>query len=182
MSWETADTNESIPNTYADHKNANKPFYFLLPDNTSQKVTYYEGYGDILGRSAYCYIMEFNFTKEQLSILEEDVDEHLQSLGITLLESDYFVTKEGVKYVYGEDCTYLNALLGENMICIDYGWEKVLINGVLSNMEGHEELGNVKSKKLSSYLNFPLKFSYSPNALYSDLNKSEKCKRQGFFY
>ncbi|MUJ20327.1 hypothetical protein [Aliivibrio fischeri] len=181
MSWETADTHQSIPNMHASHENANKAFYLLLPNNTSRKVSYYNGYGQMLGRSAYCFVMEFNFTAEQLSIMDDD-DERLEMMGMMLLTGEYFETNEGVKYVYGENCTDLNALLGENMISVDYGWEKITINGVSTNMEGHEELGNVKSKKLSSFIKFHLKFSYSPDALYSELKASKICTKQGFFY
>ena len=50
FSWKTADTNETIWNTYTKK---HRPIYLLFPDREPIKETSYDGYGRFSGQDVY---------------------------------------------------------------------------------------------------------------------------------
>ena len=58
FSWETSDTNKSIPNIYSSRETF--PVYLLLPDGGLIKETTYEGYGIFGGKDVYALVANWN--------------------------------------------------------------------------------------------------------------------------
>lgn len=122
FSWKTADTDESIANIHAEHKNTGKTVYLLQPNNQKPIEQHgYEGFGVFGGVSVFAWLAKMNISDLK--------DKHL--------------------------------LLDNNVL-----WEA-----------GLNLLVNEPNK-----IQYPLKFSFSPSAVYEQLKPSEKCSFQGFFY
>lgn len=176
FSWKTADTQESIWNTYSSKC---RPVYLLNPRNEAPILEEnYEGYGVFGGHDAYVWLAKTNLPQE----INEPLDDNkLRALGLKLdLGFNSFIAPFG-KFIHAEE---REVLLHYKLISED---EDVFVFETYSD-EFNTKLGpitpeNIGWEQRSTYkaptLKYPLKFSFRKNALYSNLPASETCPSQG---
>lgn len=168
LNWKTADTEEPIVEEYVGQP---KPIYLLQPNGKPPiREDDYSGYGLIGGVSVYKWLVETNFyllSKDKLT------DDQMIKLGIGLeVGSVYEDAKGGIHHVFEDyrmlvpgtfhDVTY-DTCLGD--------WGKTP-NELIS--EGVWKRVSLKDKLPTTY-QYPLKFSFNPNAKYEDLPESQRC-------
>ena len=174
FSWNTADTNDSIPSVYAgdDAPNAGKPVYLLQPNGLPPiKEVAYEGSGQFGGVDAYEWLARINFDSDD------------PRLAINAECGNYYYCKENNTYY---TCTmHLEPETLAMALDIDVSkvqgfshFEQVQPNGETPNMLVKNK--HWETRKLS--LKYPLKFSFNPKARYEDLPASTQCRYQGYFY
>lgn len=174
FSWKTADTEESIPSTYAgeDVPNAGRTVYLLQPNGQPPiKETAYEGYGHFGGLDAYDWLARQNSDSSE------------RNVGIDMeCGSHYYDPNENSYYV----CA-LHLSAGTLKCLVDTGDAKVIefdnYNSILHNGKTPNIMkmnGLWETRKLP--IKYPLKFSFDPEAVYEDLPASKQCEHQGFFY
>jgi len=106
FSWQTCDTGESLQNVYAA---AQKPFYILLPDNTTMRFVSYDGYGrfvDAQGEltDAFELLAELNgWVRHEW----EDNSEQLREMGLSLMwHPELFGTQVFLKISFDPNAKY----------------------------------------------------------------------------
>ena len=173
FSWITADTNESIP-AYAS--GLGKTVYLLQPKGEPPiKEEEYEGYGEFGGVDAHEWVARRNVPAKRLAGLS---DEEVRLVGISLHNGGYYLDSEtGAKlsiFHFGHDVI-------DPEIKAHYG----TYNNPVRGYGGKTANELIKESRLVSQAHeiaLPLKFSFSPDAVYEDLPASKDCPDQGFFY
>ena len=160
-SWNTADTNESIPSIHAGNApNAGRTVYMLQPNGKPPiKEEAYEGYGRFGGVFVYDWLKAMN---ESIS------------------SGSYFYCKSEDRYYccHSEiDGKQLSEYLGYPVETFT-NYSSTLDNGKTPN----ECLKAALWEERDVIAKYPLKFSFDPNAVYEDLPASTECDYQGFFY
>ena len=173
FSWKTADTKESIANKYSSRPC--QTVYVLQPGGAEPIEEHaYEGYGEFGGQDVHMLIAKMNMDPKKLENLTDD---EIRTIGIELECGSYYVdTQTNKKW------------------SIFSGGAK-LIDPTINQFSGSydtviPELGDtgnnlIKSGRLERkefHVDFPLKFSFSKDAVYEDLEASESCENQGYFY
>lgn len=163
FSWLTADTNESISNTYAEMPNSGRTVYLLQPGGDNIESFGYEGYGEFGGVDAYEWLAN-----------QHGYDD--RSDGIALSYGSYYEHKDGSRWVYGiYDIEGLTQFPGTYAAIIPkYGLtpNEMINNGDFTEGSLSDLMGGLK---------YPLKFSFDKDAVYEDLTASKDCPNQGYF-
>lgn len=173
FSWLTADTGESIANIHSTRKT--RTVYLLQPNGEPPiEEPAYGGYGMFGGTDAHVWLARHNLPAEKLAPLS---NEQLRGVGVTLEVGSFYVDqRDGSKH----------AIFDESPSLIDPS-----IMAHLTTYDGHvPSLGGIPNDLIEQgvlvehqfELQFPLKFSFDPNAVYEDLERSADCDHQGFFY
>jgi hypothetical protein len=178
FSWKTADTNESIANTHAQHELAGATVYLIQPDGQQAIMEPgYEGYGEFGGVDAYEWLALQNFDKDILDKAKE-VEDGLRSLAISCVHGSYFEDIEtGKKFAYNlaeffDDIEPFRGTYDMPIAEYNKSPNDLIKEGIWIEKSFSDRLTVTK----------PLKFSYDKNAVYEDLPASEDCEAQGFFY
>ncbi|AXK43809.1 hypothetical protein [Erythrobacter aureus] len=176
FSWKTADTNESI--AISDSSRGARDVYLLQPgDEAPIKEDDYEGCGVFGGVDAYQWLAERNLTPEQLQEAIE-VCGNAKMVGVSLEHGNYFEhSKTGQLYtifhryppIVDQPITHLD---------ITYGTPHEFFDGMDANTA--IKSGLLIPRRVE--LEFPLKFSFSPNEDYASLPASERCPYQGVYF
>lgn len=175
FSWLTADTKETIANTYTD-KHREEGVYLLCPDGSKIHEPFYEGYGIFGEQNAYVLLGRQN--SERLGVTLQ-TDEEAFSLGVSL--------DCGVVYIHSET-TEIWHIFHTGAHCVLGGRKVHSRFNEYSPELGMEinkaiEIGLLKPTPVATLVDFlPLKFSFDPEAEYHKLGPSEICPHQGFFY
>lgn len=175
FSWKTTDTNDSIYNV---HTKKCKPVYLLQPNG--QEPIFepaYDGYGVFGEVDAYSWLGKMNLPADVASTLSED---ELRDYGIDLdcgklcrdtVTGEIWkifhrnkVVSAPIKYFQGSYMTPIPEYDGKcaNDLLEEKRFEYVSVSSMVP-------------------INFPLKFSFNPDAVYEDLPASENCPHQGYF-
>jgi hypothetical protein len=169
-SFNTADTQESIPNTFSG-KDV-KPVFLLQPNGAEPiREDAYEGYGEFGGVACYNWLAKQNFN-----------DETKVGLAINADCGHYFEDDNGYYCCamhVGSDDLRLVVPNKDKPIHAFENYSSLLPNINLSVNDAIEKQ-IIQRRKIE--LKYPLKFSFDPDAKYEDLHASESCEYQGFFY
>jgi hypothetical protein len=177
FSWTTADTKESIPNIYS---NREVRTVYLLQPNRQQPLmeSEYQGYGVFSGVDAYIWLGRMNchtfgLDAQQLS------DDELRTIGIGL-ECGRALRDTQTGEIWHVFHDYRNLLPGK--FFPGNHMQPIPEIGISSNRA--RELGRFESISIPDVVKveFPLKFSFDPTAVYEELPASEICPDQGYFY
>lgn len=103
FSWETSDTNKSIPNIYSSRNTF--PVYLLLPHGGYLEETAYEGYGDFAGQDVYALVARWNMP-EKCTGCEED---RILGIEIACNDKDNANLRYPIKIVENKDLKYVEA-------------------------------------------------------------------------
>lgn len=174
FSWNTADTNDSIPSVHAgqDAPNAGKPVFLLQPNGKAPiEEEAYEGYGRFGNVDAYAWLAKMNI----------GVDDPV--LGIFLEMGSYYVDAiTNVHYVCDMHAStaILKKVLNDDSLTVTTfsSYASKLDNGSTPN----DLIANGTWEERAVSPTYPLKFSFNPNAQYNALPASTTCRYQGFFY
>ena len=100
FSFNTCDTDESVPNEFVSHKNSGKPVYMLQPNGDKPiEEKSYEGYGVIGGVDVYEWL-----ARKNISDIPENTDpEDVRTAGIYLDSVDFYVLGNVVAYMKKPD-------------------------------------------------------------------------------
>ena len=102
FSWKTADTNESIANSYSDHPNAHRTVYLLQPNGKPPvQENDYQGYGVFGDVDAYAWLAEIN----GLGIPGSDVQVRREA-GIDAFFSSVDLLKYPLKFSFNKNAVY----------------------------------------------------------------------------
>ena len=165
FSYNTADTNESIPSVYAgsDVPNAGRTVYLLQPNGQAPiKEEAYEGYGRFGGVGIHEWLEKMN--------------------GAGTGAFYFFNEKDNVFYcckMHLSASVLRNAIdVGDAQVIEFDDYSSVLDNGKTPNdcIRDDEWVEREITAK------YPLKFSFNPQAVYEDLSASSPCQYQGYFY
>lgn len=173
FSWKTSDTNESIANEYTDHC---RTVYMLQPNGEPPiKEAAYPGYGEFGGVNAMQWLAEQNFP----NVGGLSGDELLQ-IGIALDCGDVFVDEQTqeVWHVFHDG----RKVVPGNYFPGKFDEPIPQLGGMSSN--DLKSSGRLKRRAIRDIrrIEFPLKFSFNPDARYEDLPAAETCPDQGYFY
>lgn len=164
FSYNTADTNESIPSVYAgsDVPNAGRTVYLLQPNGKAPiKEEAYEGYGRFGGVGIHEWLEKMNGAGTGSRFFFSNTENIFYCCNVHASPSVVSQSIEGVPKVIGFD-----------------SYESLLPNGKTPNdciRDGDWEDREITPK-------YPLKFSFNPQAVYENLPASTPCRYQGFFY
>lgn len=160
FSWKTADTRESIANIHS--KNITRTVYLLQPNGEAPITEIeYDGYGLFDSIDAYVWFAERNAPKRLLD--NAKTLEARRGLGIKLSFSHIAYGTPGDIFVLDNDL------------------ERILeIDGV--SVPAHVHIKAKRIKPIPIAFNYPLKFSFNPDATYESVPASESCDKQGYFY
>lgn len=163
FSWNTADTNESIPNKHSDRDV--KPVYLLQPNGKPAiKEACYDGYGRFGGVDVYAWLAEANFGDATLVNAAISADcGHYFSDSANIYLCGMHISAEEFRRVM-PDCT-------KSIVTFEH-YESPLPNGKTPNLCIAEGLWSREQIALK----YPLKFSFNPDAVYEDLPASTSCK------
>ena len=182
FSWQTADTQESIPNIHSGHHKG--PVYLLQPHGKPPiREPRYDGYGDFNGISAYEWLAKANLPQNVTSGANSN---ELYLWGVSLALGEWYVhAATGKNYTCFEqfDDVILaahGAQIGERPLHLGCRFDEPLDAFSGQTMNEAIAAGTVTSHRLD--LPYPLKFSFDPEARYEDLPASQNCPQQGFFY
>ncbi len=176
FSWLTADTNESIPATCSSR--GARDVYLLQPgDEPPIKEDDYEGYGVFGGVKAYEWLAKRNLTEGQQQAAIE-VCGNLYMVGVALELGGWFEhSKTGEYYtifhrfppIADRPITHLEATYAQPLEILDgLTANEAVKAGLLIRRRQEPE--------------FPLKFSFNPDADYASLPASTPCPKQGVYY
>ncbi|EKZ5942112.1 MULTISPECIES: hypothetical protein [Enterobacterales] len=177
FSWLTADTKKSIPNAHSNREV--KTVYLLQPRGKKHIAEHaYQGYGVFGDVDAYVWLARRN--AEHFGFNPNGMDiEKLRSLGLSIdLGEVCKDTHTGDFWHIFSDARELVA--GK---CFLGTWSQEIpelgasANELVEN--GRFEVLEIKAVK---GLPYPLKFSFDEKAVYEQLQASENCPAQGFFY
>lgn len=178
FSWKTSDTNESIANKFTDQC---RPVYMLQPNGKPPIYEpEYEGYGVFGGVDAMLWLTEVNVPSY---IKEKFNDEEKRKLGVLLsVNESSGIWKDNKDRLWTDRFNYfltniydsINIFSDYESIAPEYG---KTINDLIED-------GEFVSVSLASFIDtkFPLKFSFSDNAVYESLPAAQLCPYQGFCF
>lgn len=168
-SWTTADTGESIMNSYCAKPSGT--VYMLSPDGRHVREDSYEGYCRFGGMSAFEHLARMNLPAERLAGLSDD---EVDDLGCELDTPHLVLISDGTKHrVCARDAgirpgvTYHQVSYGDPIDA--FGGR--CANDLIASGELVEELDAPT---------YPLKFSFDHNADYASIPASGNCPVQGF--
>lgn len=168
FSWETADSNQSIANVHSGRPT--KTVYLLQP-NGEPPITEpaYQGYGVFGGMDVFIWLAKHNFGEggSREAAIFADCGHYLSDAENIYL-CRLHVTEEQFRQVVTTD----------KPVVMFNNYMQKMPNGKTPNEL--IESGAWTENPIS--LNFPLKFSFDPNAKYEDLPASRPCPYQGFFF
>lgn len=175
VSWLTADTQESIATTCAPmHPNSYRPVFLLQPDDEEPIGSHaYEGQAFFGSYNAYIWLACNNLDEQ---LFANCTYEDLHLIGYALYHRMF----------------YRDTQTNEEL-CIFYDFRHIFphltyypqrFDRVIPELGGTGK-ALVKSgrlERLNYASNYPLKFSFDPDAVYEDLPASEPCPNAGSFY
>ena len=169
FSFKTADTQESIANEYSGKEV--KPVYLLQPNGLPAiKEPCYSGYGVFGGVDCYEWLAKINFGEGAS-----------RSLAISADCGHYFEDDKAY-YACGMHLTEqeLRSVVPDKAkpVVIFDRYDTIINNGKSAN--DYREKGLWERREIG--IKYPLKFSFDANARYEDLDASERCEFQGYFY
>ena len=185
FSWETCDTNESIPNVYS--LRGARPVYLLQP-NGKQPIEEleYEGSGVFGNKDAFIWLAETNLP-EELNYLS---DNEKRTIGILMDNKDsgiYKDVEDGTyhSYHYGNE---IHKILPDDCpIVLQEVWNFAASykNGMTYNeainagilVRGVKDIFDALGIEIK-----PLKFSFNKSAIYEECSASKIDPTQGYFY
>lgn len=177
FSWLTADTEESVINTYAaaDMGVPVRTVYQLQPNGEAPiEETAYEGYGIIGDEDVHHWLARRNLPTELVATLSDD---DLSAVGVTLSVGGYYLDT-----VTGKKWTIF--WKGPNIIdpTIEFfnGRYDQVIPEIGLSPNDLMQSGRFERQVITP--EFPLKFSFDKNAVYEDLPASKTCPKQGYFF
>lgn len=177
FSWNTADTKESIANTYSGRDT--KPVFLLQPNGQPPiKEEDYEGYGVFGGVDAYEWLAKVNAKPLGIDITGASPDE-LRIMGINLAMGH--VLKDAETGDYWHVGKELSLITPSKHFDGDYSQVIPELGMSPNELIDSHRFVRVPFKSLLG-LPFTLKFSHNENAEYELLVESESCGYQGFFY
>jgi len=177
FSWLTADTQESVMNSYAavDHNLPIKPVYLLQPNGEAPiEEPSYEGYGIVGGVNVHHWLAHRNLPAEVVATLNDD---DLNDVGVTLSVGNYYIDN-----VTGKKWTIFwkgPKIIDPTIEFFNGRYDQVIPEIGLSPND------MIKSGRFGRQFimpEFPLKFSFDRHAVYEDHDASQNCPRQGYFY
>lgn len=177
FSWKTADTQESIPNVYAEREPVT--VFMLQPSGEPSIVEHsYEGNGQFAGMNVHLWLANNN-----AAALGFDIDAlsygDLILLGIGLECGTVMRDTQTGEYwhIYSD----YRAILPGRYVALRYNEVIPELGDSANNLR---ESGRFESLEIADAVDppYPLKFSFNKNARYEDLPASERCPDQGFFY
>jgi hypothetical protein len=177
FSWKTCDTKKSIPAAGSGRRM--KPVYLLQPNGQPPiKEECYEGYGVFGGVDANTWLIKAN--AEALGIDLSNLDsEEVRCLGISLDVGR--VCKDTVTGEFWSVFQDAVPLVGGRFFAGKYD-EVIPEYGMSAN--DLRESGRFKTVDIKEVVNlkYPLKFSFTSDAVYEDWPASKICPDQGYFY
>lgn len=179
FSWKTCDTKESIPNR---HSNQECRTVYLLQPNGEPPIRElaYDGYG-MFGSpriNVYDWLAAHNGLKNAevaIKILYESGHKAKDGKIFFCIERRH--AKEIINLVQKSG----NGL-GTDIVAFQNFSSVVLIDGVRASMNDHIDAKRVEPVYFKGLIQFPLKFSFNPTAVYEQFQASEDCEFQGYFY
>ncbi len=176
-SWLTADTRESIPNVYAlaEFPELQKRTVYLLQPGGLPPIAEsdYEGYSTFGGITTYDWLVNQNAPKGR-------VEELLQHpwYGVQL--------STGLEYYRDVETGDRFCVFHTGPCAIDPGIREYACSYATPlpgyGMSANDLAASGRIVRESLPIEFPLKFSFDPDARYEDLPASESCPVQGYFY
>lgn len=177
FSWTTADTNESVSNTFAERPTRT---VYLLQPNGEQPIRErnYEGYGVFGGIDVHDWLAERNAESLGLDVNEMDIEARRMvgialSVGTCLKDERtgdiWHVFHDARSVVPGH---YFPDTYGEVIPALGAPANQLIASGRLT-------VQMIKDVVKAPY---PLKFSFLAEARYEDLPESDICPYQGYFY
>lgn len=176
FSWRTSDTKKSI-RVYAGEVS---PVYLLQPDGVAPiRENAYEGYGIFGGVDAYVWLPRMNLPADKLANF---TDEELAMVGVSLAHGDLIRVKaSGRLYSIFHGDPKLFDALGLDVECFKGRWSDQMPEfGMSANdtiKTGTAEMVDIADV---FQIRYPLKFSFSPTAVYEDLPAAEVDPTQGY--
>jgi hypothetical protein len=172
FSWKTADTDLTIAN---EATGLSRPVYMLQPNGKEPILERsYEGYGEFGGVDAYVWLAENNLPKD---MLDEMDDEEKRNLGIGM--------DVGQVYRHAKTDTYWSIFHNYSPLVEGCKYHQGRYDSIIPELgkSANEllESGEFEEVELSALIKNPLKFSFSPDAVYEDLPASKNCPEQGYF-
>jgi hypothetical protein len=167
----TCDTQESVASIHSGHPNALKPIYMLQPHGIAPlKQDTYEGYG-VVGINWF----------EWLSYANYGVANNM--LGVFLDCGKYLEDENGVVYackMHIDEASLRTVIGDETKIVLfqDYASPIDELNGLDMNTAMEKNI----VRQCKPNVEYPVKLSYNPLAIYEENPASEDCPAQGFFY
>jgi len=177
FSWMTADTNESIANVYVENGTRTKPVFLLQPNGQkSIKEDTYEGYGEFNGVDSYVWLAKNNLSAD---IIDNLSDDDLRDIGISMELGDYYEDVDT-----NEKFAYMPNKFFNDLISFDGNYGEIMKQYNKTPNDLIKEKQWVTKSINGNIINItkPLKFSFNENAVYEDLDKSDTCPEQGYFY
>ena len=172
FSWMTADSGESIMNTYSGYRT--ETVYMLSPGGGERhREDNYEGYGVFGGVDAFVHLARTNLPAERLAGLDEDA---LRIVGCALEAGYYERTDDGTKHQIFH--------VGADVIDPEITYHGVTYDVPIAAFGGrsaNEMIADGLLVERRFEIAHPLKFSKSADAVYEDLPASRDCPCQGFF-
>lgn len=172
FSWLTADDNQSIANVHSNK--AVRTVYLLQPEINGKREpaiveTRYEGFGVFGGVNAYAWLAARNFGDASLintAIFAECGEYHTHGDSIFICS------------MHMREAEFRKIIATDRRVVEFQNFEQVLPCGNTPNQLIAR--GVWFANKIE--LQYPLKFSFNPNAVYENLPPSENCPDQGYFY
>jgi|AntRauTorckE5430_2_1112549.scaffolds.fasta_scaffold33967_1 hypothetical protein len=168
FSWLDSQTNESIANIHSGKKI--RTVYLLQPNGKKPIAEHqYDGYGVFNTTDAHEWLAQENYGIED------------RLLG-TFLEWGSFFEDSQSYYACGMHTTleHLELLVNDKnkRIVIFDTYESVIRDGMTVNDMIERKL--IANREVSC--KYPLKFSFTPNTIYEEVEAAKPCPHQGFFY
>ena len=180
-SWKTADTDESIWNTYTDKC---KPVYLLQPNGDPPlSEPAYGGYGSFGGVDANVWLAQHNLPAMGVDVSEMD-HETLRLIGISLDCGTVCIDTATGKYwaMRGEfpDTVFPHIQPFSGTYATPIPEMEGLTANDLIESGRWESVAFIEAASGNNELPYPLKFSFNEHARYEELPESKACPHQGF--
>jgi hypothetical protein len=192
FSFKTADTKESIPADAAGHPRSGKVVYLLQPNGEKPICCDgYDGFGVFGGQNIFSWLSQHN-----LGIDNFDIGNLIScdSSGRLLNDKVYVCAMHFNKNAQNiinkkrvddglEKLTFVSVSDYAADFTVQVDVDGDMVNRTMSlNLMGELNLGDKITISEMVNIKCPIKLSYNESAVYEELDKSEDCEYQGYFY